>query len=372
MASSRDSVLLASRGAAARALAQAVQLRAAGRHREAVEAMRSAANLAPGNPQILHDLGMACLAAGLPRDAAAAFRRAIHLKPEFAHACWRLGVALELCGERDASAAALMRATELQPQLPDAQYRLAAFFEQQGNLREAGVRYRRVLTGGPNSRMRRLAEARALLTEGRDAEAERKLQRAVEIDPNSFGALALLGVLRMDAGAFDEAARCFERALAQPDCPQDLYYNLVHCRRTTVDDAELLERLHRAAISPQMSEATQVRLQLALGKALDDLGRFGEAMKAFDFAAEIRARAWRPDVAAFERRVDQIIQRFSSDFIQSRRLIGNPDATPVLIFGMPRSGTTLCEQIVSSHPDVYGAGELRFWRGRAPSRNWHK
>jgi hypothetical protein len=82
-------------------------------------------------------------------------------------------------------------------------------------------------------------------------------------------------------------------------------------------------------------------------------------MQRFDAAADMRARVWPVDVSAFERRVDKIIQIFSAEFIESKRSIGNPDPTPVLIFGMPRSGTTLCEQIVSSHPVAYGADELR-------------
>jgi hypothetical protein len=84
-------------------------------------------------------------------------------------------------------------------------------------------------------------------------------------------------------------------------------------------------------------------------------------MQRFDAAADMRARVWPVDVSAFERRVDKIIQIFSAEFIESKRSIGNPDPTPVLIFGMPRSGTTLCEQIVSSHPVAYGADELPYW-----------
>jgi tetratricopeptide (TPR) repeat protein len=351
-------------GPAARAVARAGLFRKEGRDREAVESLRLAASLEPNNAQILQDLGLSCLAAGLPAEAVAAFRRAIHVNPTSAHAFWRLGQALLECGQVDAATTALRKATDLQPRLPRAQYRLGLLFEQQGNPRQAAIRYRKVLSGGPDAKLRRLAEARALLAEGEDEEAEKKLRRAVDIDPNDASALGLLGGLRTDAGAFEEAARLFERALTQPECTPDLYYHLVRCRKVTVDDLDLLERLRTAAAQSRGSAFTRVRLHLALGKALEDLGRYGEAMQAFDGAADIRARARPADVAAFERRVERTIQRFSAEFIASKRRIGSPDPTPVLIVGMPRSGTTLCEQIMSSHPMVHGAGELFFWSRR--------
>ena len=87
-------------------------------------------------------------------------------------------------------------------------------------------------------------------------------------------------------------------------------------------------------------------------------------MRAFDAAADVRARISPFDVAAFEQRVNQIIKTFSAEFLERKRPVGNPDPTPALIFGMPRSGTTLCEQIVSAHPSAHGAGELHFWNAR--------
>jgi tetratricopeptide (TPR) repeat protein len=353
------------RGPAAQALARAASLQQKRRFREAVEAMRLAASLEPNSAVIFHDLGLICLEAGLPAEAAASFRRAAQLKPAFAHAFWRLGVALECCGEIESAADALRKATELQPRLPDAQFRLGTLLEQLGHRHEAGERYRRVLTGGPTARLRRLAEARALLIEERDEEAERRLRRAAEIEPSDVETLTLLGFVLTYGGAFEEAAACFERALAQPECGQmHLYYDLVRCRKITTRDDALLQRLRSVAAERRRADDTSVKLQLALGKALDDLGQYGEAMQAFDAAADVRARASSFDVTAFEQRVNKIIERFSGEFVEGKRSTGNPDPTPVLIFGMPRSGTTLCEQIVSGHPLAHGAGELHFWNRR--------
>jgi tetratricopeptide (TPR) repeat protein len=361
MSNSKGTSLQIASGAAARTLVRASQLRAEGRLREAIDAMRSAASLEPNNAQIIHDLGVTCLEAGRPSDAAAAFRRAVQIKPDFSQAFWRLGIALQECGQFKAATAALRQATRLQPRLPDAQFRLGLLLDQQGHRREAGEHYRQVLSAGANVRLRRSAEARALLMEGRDAEAEEKLRRAIKVEPNDAGALGLLAALLTNNGAFEEAAHFYELALAQPGCVPDLYYHLVRCRKYTPEDSGVIERLRSASAKPPGNPTTRIRLQLALGKVLDDLGRYAEAMEAFDAASNIRASAWPADVADFEERVDGIVEHFSAEFIESKRSTGNLDPTPVLIFGMPRSGTTLAEQIVSSHPLVHGAGEVQFW-----------
>jgi tetratricopeptide (TPR) repeat protein len=361
MSNSKGASLQIARGAVGRTLARASQLRAEGRLREAIDAMRSAASLEPNNAQIVYDLGVICLEAGLPGDAAAAFRRAVQIKPNFAQAFWRLGMALEERGQFKAATGALRQAIALQPRLPEAQFRLGLLLEQQGHRREAGEHYRQVLSAGANVRLRRSAEARALLMEGRDAEAEEKLRRAVKLEPDDASALGLLAALLTNNGAFEESAHFYELALAQPGCVPDLYYHLVRCRKYAPQDSDIVERLRSASAKPLANPTARIRLHLALGKVLDDLGRYAEAMQAFDAAANIRASAWPADVSAFEQRVDEIVRHFSAELIESKRSSGNPDPTPVLIFGMPRSGTTLVEQIASAHPLVHGAGEVQFW-----------
>jgi hypothetical protein len=86
-------------------------------------------------------------------------------------------------------------------------------------------------------------------------------------------------------------------------------------------------------------------------------------MKSLDTASELRHRAFRPEVDKFEGQVEQIISLFNSRQL-ARTASTSAEQTPVVIVGMPRSGTTLVEQIISSHPGAAGAGELSFWRSR--------
>jgi hypothetical protein len=108
------------------------------------------------------------------------------------------------------------------------------------------------------------------------------------------------------------------------------------------------------------------KVHLAIGKAIDDLGDFAAAMEAFDAAEAVRDTKCPFRLAAFEAQVDRIIARFDSARLTRATPTGTDDPTPVFIVGLPRSGTTLCEQIVSAHADVFGADELLFWGERAP------
>jgi hypothetical protein len=109
-----------------------------------------------------------------------------------------------------------------------------------------------------------------------------------------------------------------------------------------------------------------VKVHLALAKAFDDLGDYGSAMEQMVKAAQLKKSLGAFDHDAVVRHVDALIQRFTREFLAARRPRGNPSRRPVMIVGMPRSGTTLVEQILSSHPAVEGAGELHFWSARDP------
>jgi hypothetical protein len=107
-----------------------------------------------------------------------------------------------------------------------------------------------------------------------------------------------------------------------------------------------------------------------VGKAADDLGDYALAMQHFDVADAVRRGSGSFDSAAFDTQINRLIARCTPELIARAPELGSGDATPVLIIGMPRSGTTLVEQIVSSHPEVGAGGELNFWNERGAA--WHQ
>ncbi|HTZ69144.1 MAG TPA: sulfotransferase [Acetobacteraceae bacterium] len=344
-------------------LAAAAALLRAGQPAAAVAPLRQAAALAPANATIQHDFGLACLESGLHAEAIAALRQAIVLSPRYADAHLRLAIALEAEGDLGAALAAYRRAAELDPTLADARYRAGDLLESLGQTGRAAQSFRRAAAAAPRTTLGRIAAAKALLTENRDDEAEQILREALAAEPDNSAALGLLGTLLADAGNFAQARDCFTRAVECDPSRAGLYYDLVRCRRITPEDAPLLARMRAAATLPGLEPAQRSRVHLALGKAADDLGDPREAMRHFDAAEALRNDIARFDIAAFERRVDHLIAIFTPE-LMARTGPPRNDAAPILILGLPRSGTTLVEQILATHPAVHAGGELSFWNER--------
>ena len=350
-------------------LAHAARHLKAGRPADAVAPLAEAARLQPGNATILHDLGLACLDTGQAADAVAVLRRAVALKPRYTDAHFRLGLALERLGDEAGAILAYDRTTELLPSHTEAWFRAGALVFAMGHREEAAGCFRRAAATGPKTRFGRLGQARALLAVDRDADAERVLRQALALDPGNAMAHDLLGNLLAEAGRFDEARTNFERAIAASPLMAGSYYDLVRCGRITGDDG-LAARIEAALGTPGLDSSQRLRIHLARGKVADDLGDYLGAMAAFD-AADAERRSVAPfDSGAFDAQVDQLIALFTPERLAQAPASAGDDATPILIIGLPRSGTTLVEQIVSSHPEVAAGGELDFWNQRGAA--WHQ
>lgn len=350
-------------------LAQAAKLLKAGRPDAAIAPLRAAAALQPNSANVWHDLGLACLEAGQTAEAVRALQHATAIDPRYTDAFFRLGIALEQQGETNAAILAYDRATELLPSHTEAWYRAGNLVSTLGHLPEAIGCFRRAAATGPKTSFGRLGAARALLCEEREAEAEVALRRLLALDRTNALALDMLGNLLSESGRFDEARDCFARAIASAPVLAGAYYDLVRCRRITPDDAGLPEQIEAAIATPGLDPMQRLRVHLAVGKAADDLGDYERAMRHFDAAGALRRSAVAFDSAEFDRQVGRIIDRFTPGTIARAPELGSSDRLPVLIVGMPRSGTTLTEQIISSHPEVAGGGELNFWNERGAL--WH-
>jgi tetratricopeptide (TPR) repeat protein len=351
-------------------LARAAQLLSARRPADAIAPLREAAHLQPSDPIIQHDLGLACLEVGLVREAIAAFQRAVATNPRYADAYFRMGIALEKLGDMRSAVAAYDRATTLQPTLTEAWFRAGALVYTLGHREEAIGCFRRAATSGAKSGFGRLGTARALLAEDRDVEAERVLRKILTLEPANALAQDLLGNLLAESGRFDEARECFMRAVTLAPLMAGSYYDLVRCRPVTESDADLVAAMEKALDTPGLEAAHCMRVHLALGKAADDLGDYARAMRHFDSADTLRHGLASFDSAAFDAEVQRLIDRCGPELIARAPESGSNDSTPVLIVGMPRSGTTLVEQIISSHPQVRAGGELNFWNEQGAA--WHQ
>src|SRR5215469_1271717 len=290
-------------------LAAASKLLRDGRPADAIAPLRDAALLEPFNPTIQHDLGLACLEVGFVSDAIAALQWAVANNPRYADAYFRLGIALEKQGNFGEAIVAYDRATQLNASLTEAWFRAGALVYELGHREEAIGCFRRAAATGGKTSFGRLGNARALLAEDRNQEAERVLRQTLARDPGNAMAHDLLGNLLSEFGRFDEARECFQRAVAIAPLLAGSYYDLARCRRVTSEDDGLLKRMEAAVATPGLEAAQRLRLHLAIGKVADDLGDYGLAMQHFDAADAVRRSSTVFDSDAFSTEVDRLILR---------------------------------------------------------------
>ena len=352
-------------------LARAAQAFQSGRPADAVLPLGQAAALRPTQAAIQHDMGRAWLDTGEFAKAIACLRCALTLDAALADVWVSLGIAYERSGDGRSAMTAYDRATGVQPALAEAWFRSGALAHTLGRMDDAIVRFRRADDSGPQTRFGRLGAARALLTLNLDRDAECVLREAVAVEPDNAVAHDLLGHLLANWGRFDEARAFFVRAVEMAPLLAGSYYDLVRCRRTTKTEQGLMQRMETALATPGLAAIQRQRLHLAMGKAADDLGDYALAMRHFDAADALRPGSKSFDSAAFDQVIDRIIDRCSPESMAQAQAPGQGNAAslPILIVGMPRSGTTLVEQIISSHPDVCAGGELPFWSERGAT--WH-
>jgi tetratricopeptide (TPR) repeat protein len=354
-------------GSAERVVQNAANLLRAGRYEEAILPLQQAARLLPYNPSVLSDLGLACLRCRRPAEAIGWFRRSLALRPNFARTYNHLATALERTGDEEAALAVCRRAIALNPKLAEAHYRLAGLMMAKGKRREAAGAYERASATAGGTSFGRLCRVNALMVRDEMHEAENQLRRLIAQEPTNSEAHRLLGNLLAAQGRFDEATASFERSIAL--APRDVsgYNGLVSSRRHTEADRPLVARMLARLEEGDLTEVDRMNLEFAIGKALDDLGEYAGAMWHFDAANRVRHGFSRLSRTLFAQRIDRLIGRFTGEFFTANRAIGQDDETPVLILGMPRSGTTLTERIISSHPLVGGGGELDFWNEHGPA-----
>jgi tetratricopeptide (TPR) repeat protein len=316
------------------------------------------------NPQLSmahNNLGLLLAQRGQRAEAALSYRRALSLNPAYIEALNNLGNVLRELGESREAVALYRRAIELHPQRAESHCSLGTVLCELQRLEEAAVSFRQALALHADYAQAHLGLATALRMQGRGSEAEASCRQALALEPKNVEALALLGELHADRGRFAEAQQLFHSALAiDPHCAS-VYCSLATHRKMTTADGDWL-RGAEGLLAKQLPVGHEISLRYALGKYCDDLQHYDQAFGHYRRANELTKRYGRVyDAAKLTRHVDQIMRSCDAAVLRQQHGEACASELPVFILGMPRSGTSLAEQILASHPQVFGAGELRFW-----------
>jgi tetratricopeptide (TPR) repeat protein len=324
----------------------------------------------PDNPSLYNMLGLALLNDGRAAEAAGSLQRAIALDPSVAIVHHNLGMALQAAGRDNEAIAAYHQAITLDSALVEAWSQLAHLLFAHGRRDEARECLRQGSVAQPDSATSLLLRAELELAEGRLTEAESLVNQVISHHPRIAAAHHLAAIIQQQAGRFDEASASYETTARLSPHRTLALLGLVMSRKLHADDQPLIDRLQDALRSSSIPDVSRADIHYALGKAFDDLADFEQAIWHLDAANAIVADRIDQIGARFDQQqhhanIEQIIQTFSAEFFQQRGMFGHATELPVLIVGMPRSGTTLVEQIVSSHPAIGAGGEQHFWPDRS-------
>jgi tetratricopeptide (TPR) repeat protein len=346
---------------AQRCAVDGVRLVQRGRIADGIALLRRSVQLNPGVAAAQHDLGGALIAAGRLEEAAEAFGAALRLNPGFASAHQALAQIFDALGQEAKAMASYRAAVALQPSLSAAQLRLGDLYLARGLRVEAAGAFRAAAKASAGTLAAQMAEARALEASDAFDEALAAMGAIVEAHPENAMAHGTLGRLLSRAGRSAEAAAHHERATELSPDMTGAWFGLATNRRFTASDGPLITRMAAALERPNLTPRDRQTLCFALGKAHDDTGDYEAAMRDFETGNRLRERGGGVNRDRLVQSVDRLIEATPTGYRERQADPGVEDATPILIVGMPRSGSTLTEQILSCHPEVAAGGELEFW-----------
>lgn len=330
-----------------------------GRFGEAVTHYKRALTLKPDFVDARFNLGNALQEQGRLDEAIAHYQRAIAFKPGYAEAHNNLGNGLKQQGKLDEGMVHYQRAIALKPDYAEAHNNLGIVLKEQGKLDEAMVHFQRAVALKPGSVDAHTNLGNGFKQQGKYGEAMAHYQHAIALKPDYAGAHNNLGIALKELGQFDEAQRASERALELAPRNGRYYRQLFDGRRVVAGDRGLAAAEKLAEDMASLPVEDQRELYFALGKAYADLEQRERSFRHFLEGNALKRRVSVYDEPEMLGLLGRIRTVFTAELMHDKRGLGDPSMVPIFIVGMPRSGTTLVEQILASHPKVFGAGELQ-------------
>jgi tetratricopeptide (TPR) repeat protein len=334
--------------------------RAQGKSTEAAACYRRALALQPNHADVHDKLGDVLREQNNLEQAIVSYRQAIAAQPSHFKAHYSLGAALKDQGNSTAAIDCFRLAIKFKPDFAEAHNNLGFLLFEQGKATEAAICCRHAAQLKPEFAEAHNNLGTALLQLGELNGAFDSFQRATQLKPDFAEAHHNLGVVLIQLGALAEAEAALRASLQlKPDFAPALSKLTVVCRGE-LPDADFAAIENRLA-DVSLENHCRSELLFALAESLDLRGDYLRAADHLQKANSLRLQIARTpyDPAAHDRFVTHIAQVFDAAFFERVAGAGLETRLPVFIVGLPRAGTTLIEQILASHPQVHGAGELK-------------
>ncbi len=366
-------------------------LTAQGKFAEAITHCERACTLDPGHANAHNNLGAALKAQGRSAEAMLHYARALAIQPDFAEAHNNLGILLSEQGRLDDAIAHYLRAVTVKPDYADAYNNLGSALFAKGNGGDAITCYQRAITinsghaeahnnlgnafcaQGRSGEGRRhyehaisirpdYAEAHsnlgiALAAEGLDETAIAHCLHALSANPNQPEAHNSLGNIFMERGDLEKASAHYEQAISiRPDYAE-AHYNRSAIKTCHPGDADLTV-LEDLLANGHLPDHKALYIHFALAKAFEDSKDYERAFQHMVQGNDLKRRQILYDETVAAKLFEDVAMTFDKSLCARYQGEGDPSRAPIFVLGMPRSGSTLIEQILASHPQIQGGGEL--------------
>jgi tetratricopeptide (TPR) repeat protein len=333
---------------------------------EALEHCRAAVRLAPASACAHGNLGNVLRELGRLEEAKACYAEALRLAPDLALLYNNMGQALQEEGRLDEALAWYGQGLQRDPGLARLHCNLASLLAERERHDEAIARYQLALRLSPNYAEAHNGLGWALHEQGRFEEARQHYLTALRLEPDLAAAHCNLGTLHQELSDFAAAERCFREAVRLGPRQAGAWAGLTTLLRGRLPDEDLAA-LRRLLAGTDLTDARRALLHFGLAEVVDARGEHAEAAEHLQRANALALAGWRRrgqgyDPAEHAAFVDRLLAAFTPDFFERVRGCGDESERPVFIVGLPRSGTTLTEQILARHSQVFGAGELHLGR----------
>jgi len=327
---------------------------------EAMRFYQAAIASSPNFADSLNNLGAILVIEQQFSQALQYLKRAIVLTPNSVDANCNLGFAFNGLENVDIALCHFQRALELNPQHAEAYLGISMVYCTKLDFEAAENYVRQALELEPNKAEFYQFLAMIYCNLNDSTQALAYFDHALSLEPTLSSAFIGKGNLLAEMGKMDEADAILSQAQMDPSTATQLslHYSLVQLHTVKPQDSSMQALLSIASNVADLTPQQQEYLYFALGKCYDDIGEWATAFEHFTKGCQIKRSNSTYSTEEQNKLTQRIIDCFTEKTLETLRQSANPSTAPIFVLGMPRSGTTLIEQIIASHPSVYGAGEL--------------
>ena len=327
---------------------------------EAINVFQKALSIKPDYAEAFNNIGNALKDQGKMEEAIEAYTKALSIKPNYAHAFYNMGNALKEQGGLEEAIEAYTKALSIKPNYAEAHNNMGAALTKQRRLEDAVAAYSKALSIKPNYAEAYNNMGSAFRDQGKLEEAIEAYTKALSIKPDYAEAYNNMGSALRDQGKLEEAIDTYAKALSIKPDYAEAHRNLSPIKKYTENDKQFLQvqKLHKR---DGLSKDTRCHLSFALAKMYEDIGKLNQAFSHLSEGNALRKKLLKYSISqdqALFNKLKNTQPNLSKNKLEVTATSG--EVSPIFILGMLRSGTTLVEQIVSSHSKVTGAGELNY------------